>query len=174
MRTGKIMSRELQRMLLGTVVEFMARVGVSDAAIEDAFKRGLRNTRQLRTSHRPKYQDGRYLQNGDVSADLLRAWHRESKLISDIDATPRPLHLRKGKGSIRALILGLHKEADVESIIRFLKEAGLITRIPDGRYLPAEEAGTIPQNDAFVVEHLVRSVVRLFCTMTRNTTHTGR
>lgn len=174
MKTGKIMSGELQRKLLGTVVEFMSRAGVPEGAIEDAFRRGLKDSRQLRSGKRPEFQDGSYLQNGDVSADLLRAWHRESKLISAIDASPRPLHLRKGKSSIQALILGLHKKADVESIIRFLIDAKLITRIPDGRYLPTEEAGTITQNDSFVVEHLVRSVVRLFSTMRRNTTHAGR
>lgn len=174
MKIGKVMSKELQRKLLGTVVEFIARAGVPESAIEDAFRRGLKNSRKLRSGHGPEYQDGSYLQNGDVSADLLRAWHRESRLISDIDASPRPLHLRKGKNSIHALILGLHKKADVESIIRFLKDAKLITRMPDGRYLPTEEAGTITQNDSFVVEHLVRSVVRLFCTMRRNTTDAGR
>lgn len=174
MKGRKVMSKELQRKLLGTVVEFMARAGVSEAAIEESFWRALRTASDLRSSSRSQYQDGSYLQNGDVSADLLRAWHRESKLISDIDASPRPLHLRKGKNSVRAIILSLHKAADVESIIAFLKEAHLIKRTSGGRYLPTDEAGTITQNDSFVVEHLVKSVVRLFSTMQRNTSPVGR
>jgi hypothetical protein len=174
MKDCKAMSKELQRKLLGTVVEFMARAGVAEAAIEDAFRQAQTATSGLRSGQGSPYQDGSYLQNGDVSADLLRAWHRDNKLISEVDATPRPLHLRKGKSSIRALILSLHKTADVESVMAFLKDAQLITRTSDGRYLPTDEAGTITQNDSFVVEHLVKSVVRLFSTMRRNTSSAGR
>jgi hypothetical protein len=173
-KTGKVMSKELQRKLLGTVVEFMVQAGVSEVAIEDAFRRGIETSRERRRGDGKEYQDGSYLENGDVSADLLRAWHREGRLISDFDALPRPLHLRKGRSSIRTLILGLHKNADVESIIQFLIGAKLITRVADGRYLPTEEAGAINQDDSFVVEHLVKSVTRLFCTMRRNTSRTGR
>ncbi len=174
MKTTKSMSKDLQRKLLGTVVEFMARAGVSETAIEDAFRLGLKKSRELRYGQRTPYQDGSYLQNGDVSADLLRAWHRESRLISDVDAAPRPLQLRKGRNSIRALISSLHRKADADSVIAFLKEARLITRTPNGRYLPTDDAGTITQNDSFVVEHLVKSVVRLFGTMQRNTSPAGR
>lgn len=173
-KTGTVMSRELQRKLLGAVVEFMVRAGVSDTAIDDAFKRGLKNSRDRRSGRDKEYQDGSYLQNGDVSADLLRAWHRESRFISDFDASPRPLYLKKGRNSIRALILNLNKDADVDSIIQFLRGAKLIIRMPDGRYLPTAEAGAITQDDSFVVEHLVRSVTRLFCTMRRNTSSAGR
>lgn len=173
-KVGKAMSKELQRKLLGTVVEFMVRAGASEAAINEAFRMGLENSRDRLRDCGEEYQDGSYLQNGDVSADLLRAWHRESRLISGFDASPRPLHLKKGRNSIRALILSLHKKADVESIIRFLKDAKLIVRLSDGRYVPAEEAGAITQDDSFVVEHLVKSVTRLFCTMRRNTSRTGR
>lgn len=174
MKASKAMSKDLQQKLFGTVVEFMTRAGVSESAIEEAFRRGFRRAKELRSGRLHEYQDGSYLQNGDVSADLLRAWHRESRLISDVDATPRPLHLRKGKSSIRALILKLHKAADVESVIAFLKSAQLITRTSNGRYLPTDEAGTITQDDSFVVEHLVKSVIRLFGTMRRNTSPVGR
>ncbi|HWL64083.1 MAG TPA: hypothetical protein VNQ32_14910 [Steroidobacteraceae bacterium] len=174
MKAKKSMSKELQRKLLGTVVEFMARAGVSDAAIEEAFRCGLKKSRDLRSGRGAEYADGSYLQNGDVSADLLRAWHRDGRYISDVDAAPRPLQLLKGKNSIRAIILSLHKKVDVSSVITFLKDAKLIKRTPDGRYLPTAEAGTITQNDSFVVEHLVKSVVRLFNTMRRNTSAAGR
>jgi len=174
MKAKKAMPKDLQRKLLGTVVEFMARSGVSDAAIEESFRCGLKKSRELRSGLGPDYTDGSYLQNGDVSADLLRAWHRESKFISDVDAAPRPLQLLKGKNSIRSIILSLHKKADVDSVIEFLKDARLIRKTSDGRYLPTAEAGTITQNDSFVVEHLVKSVTRLFNTMRRNTSAAGR
>lgn len=174
MKASRGMSKQLQLKLLGTVVEFMARAGVSDKAIRDSFRNGLTKSRKLRSGPAPQYQDSRYLQNGDLSADLLRLWHRDSRFINDGDALPRPLHLGRGRNSIRALIVGLDGSANADAVVEFMKSAGLIRKIPDGRYLPTQEAGTITQNDSFVVEHLVRSVIRLFSTMRRNTSTTGK
>jgi hypothetical protein len=174
MAARKIMSKQMQLKLLGTVVEFMARNGVTESAIRDSFNRGLANSRKLRQGAGSPYLDGSYMENSDVSADVLRLWHRDGRYIDDVDAKPRPLHPWRGRNSVRSLIHSINPNADARAVLAFMKSACLLRKSNDGRVLPATEGGTITQDDSFVVEHLVRSITRLFGTMRRNTSAAGR
>lgn len=104
----------LQLKLLRAILEFLTRSGLSESAIRDAFGVCLgqlegRKRRELGVS--PK--EGKYVGNGNVSAELLRMWTRDGRFI-DRDARPIPLSLSAGRnslfrwylGSIHRLILG--------------------------------------------------------------------
>jgi hypothetical protein len=174
MAARRVMSKQLQLKLLGTVVGFMARNGVTESAIRDSFNRGLANSRELRKGAVSQDQDGSYKQNSDVSADVLRLWHRDSRYIDDVNAKPRPLHPWRGRNSVRGLINSIDRNADAHTVLAFMNSARLLRKTKDGRVVPATEGGTITQDDGFVVEHLVRSVTRLFSTMRRNTSASGK
>jgi hypothetical protein len=173
MKTGSSISKQLRVSLLGSVVEFMTRTGASEAAIRDAFESGMAKSSRLRAISSSVYQDGKYLQNGDISADLLRLWHRDGRYTDARDARPRPLFLSKGRNSVRSTILRLDSRANVAEVLGFLISAKLIRKIPGGKYLPTTEAGAIAHDEPFVAEHLARSVIRLFSTVRRNTNRSG-
>lgn len=173
-RRSQAVSKQMQFRLISSILEFLARIGVPESAIRDAFERGLTGSRKFRAAGRGRLiQDGSYLPNGDISADLLRLWHRDSRLLSPKDASPRPLHLARGRHSLRSLVRTLDSKADAAAVLDFMKSANLIRRTRDGRYLPTSDAGTITRLDPFVAEHLARSVVRLFGTVRRNTNLSG-
>jgi hypothetical protein len=170
MRKEGALSKQLQLKLLGSVMEFLARAGISESAIRTAFEKGLASSRRFRAPAVGHAQDSRYLPNSDVSADVLRLWHRDSRYLDDSDAKPRPLCLLKGRNSVKSLVKVFNHGANVREVLSFMKAADLIRRVSDGRYVPTAEGGTITNADPFVVEHLARSVIRLFGTVRRNTT----
>lgn len=169
MKTDKEMSTELQFKMLSAALEIMASAGVSEPAMRSAFERALLRSRSFRATGAGHWQDGSYLSNGDISADLLRLWHRDGRCISDDDALPLALHVSRGRTSLRALVKGLDPKANVSTILAFLKSNGLVRRLSDGRYKPTADAATITQADPVIGEHLARSVVRLLSTVRRNT-----
>lgn len=169
-RPSQAVSKQMQSKLISSILEFLARTGVPEGAIRETFEKGLTSSRRFRTNGTSRLTlDGSYLPNGDISADLLRLWHRDSRFISAKDARPRPLHVSKGRHSLRSLIRSLNQQADATAVLHFMKSAGLIRQNHDGRFLPSSDAGTITRLDPFVAEHLARSVVRLFGTVRRNT-----
>jgi hypothetical protein len=161
-------SRHLQSKLLVAVVETLVHMGVSDQVIRTSMERTLKKSRDLRTNGTRVMQDGRYLPNGDVSADLLRIWHRDARYIDHEKAKPKPLHFSRGRATFRSIVHELNSKANARDIMAFMNAAGLVKRLPDGRYLPAADAATVTQTKSLVVEHIVRSVVRLLSTVRRN------
>jgi hypothetical protein len=169
MKTDKDLSRQLQFKMLSAALEIMASVGVSESSMREAFERAMIRCRTLRSRNQGYWQDGSYLPNGDISADLLRLWHRDSRCIGDDDAMPLALHVYKGRTSVRSLVRSLDPKANVSSVLSFLRSNGLVRRLSDGRYKPTADAATISRSDPVVGEHLARSVVRLLNTVRRNT-----
>lgn len=169
MKSNKNMSRQLQYKMLSATLEIMAGVGIPEASIRAAFERALVRSRGFRSQGARTWSDGSYLPIGDVSADLLRLWHRDSRCIRIDDALPRPLFVSKGRPSLRSLIRGLDQEVNVSAVLSFMRENRLIRRTPDGRYVPTADATTITNSDPVIGEHLARSVVRLLSTVRRNT-----
>jgi hypothetical protein len=168
MKKNQTMSKLLQLKLLSSVLEFLARVGVPEAAIRDSFERGLIRSRTFRRNRVSSRVDGRYQRSGDVSAQLLRLWHRDSRFIDGKDFNPRPLLLSKGKVSLRALVSKLDPVANPMEVLNEMKAVGLIRRLANGRYVPTASAAVIPQLHPWAVEHATKSVVRLVSTVCRN------
>ncbi len=105
---------------------------------------------------------------GDVSALLLRLWHRDSKYLDNRDYKPRPLPLLRGKNSLRSIVEKLDPTVEVEPLLRSMKASGLIRRTKDGRYLPTSSAAVLPALHPWAVEHAAQSVLRLLSTVARN------
>lgn len=158
--------KHLQQSLFGCVVEFMADSGLNESEIKSAFELCLKRRRTKLSAETRRR--GRYLQSGDLPADLLRMWHRDSRYI-DSGAKPRPLPLFTGRHSVRSMVLKLDPGADTDSLLRFLVSSGLIQEVASGRYLPASEVGAISRSDRFVNEHVTKSVIRFISTVGRNT-----
>lgn len=169
MKSNRRMSHQLQYKMLSAALEIMASVGIPEASIRAAFERALVRSRSFRAHGARAWSDGSYLPIGDVSADLLRLWHRDSRCIRIDDALPRPLFISKGRPSLRSLIRGLNQEVNVSAVVSFMRENRLIRRTSDGRYVPTSDATTISNSDPVIGEHLARSVVRLLSTVRRNT-----
>lgn len=169
MKSDNNMSRQLQYKMLSATLEIMASAGIPEARIRAAFERALLRSRGFRSKGAQIWSDDSYLPNGDVSADLLRLWHRDSRCIRIDDALPRPLYVSKGRPSLRSLIRGLDPKVDVSAVLSFMRANRLIRRTSDGRYVPTADATTITSADPVIGEHLARSVVRLLSTVRRNT-----
>lgn len=160
------MPMRLQMSLLTSVLEFMYDSGVSAHQIGVTTRKCL----GVLSSRKPRAQVGgsSYQESGDLSADLLRQWHRDGNLLDANEAAPRPLHLEKGRHSIKQLVKRLNPQADLPALLNFLLDSGLVRRLADGRYLPSTEAGAISRTERFVSEHTAKSVVRLLSTVKRN------
>lgn len=166
---GLSVAKEQRELLLKSIVELMARAGDGEGAIKRAFEEGLLASQAACASRHRQLRDASYSQNGDVSADILRIWHRDGRYLKEDDGTPRPLPLSKGKDSVHSLIRELNPKANASEVMKFMLAANLVRKCANGRYLPTEEAGAIVRDDLFVVEHLTRSIIRLLSTVHRNT-----
>lgn len=167
-----IMSRQLQLKLFGSVIQFMATIGVSEAGIREAFESAVTKMEAKRTRSSGNAADAKYQPNGDVSAHLLRMWFRDVRLVRGVDSKPRPLPLSRGKNSLKALIRELDDSADAAAVIRDMKAVGLIKKNARGLYVPTASAAVIPRLHPWVVEHAVRSVIRFVSTIHRNSNPT--
>lgn len=165
----QIVSTQLQQSLLDSVVELLLRAGLTKAQLRTLFSKSLTRWSMVQTQVGSPPQDGVYLPHADISADVMRLWHRDHRYIDAREAKPRSLHLSKGRNSIRAIILRISPKAEAAAIVRYMQTAGLVRETTDGRYVPTVEAGAITRNDLFVVEHLAKSIARLFSTVRQNT-----
>lgn len=160
--------KDLQIRLLVSILEFLAMAGVSESSIQDSFEKGLVRSRTFRSLKPKSKTDGLYQKSGDVSAQLLRIWHRDSRFVSSSSLSPRPLPLSKGRNCLRLLVQRIDPEVDSMEILRNMRQVGLIQRIKDGRYLPTASATVIPRLHPWATEHAAKSVIRLVSTVFRN------
>ena len=113
-------------------------------------------------------EDASRVGNGDVSAEVMRIWHRDSRFL-DRDANPRPLQLNRGANSLTALVRRLDPSGDALKSIGVMRAVGVIRRTSDGRYIPTAESVKIDHLHPLAIEHIAKSVVRLVSTVCRNT-----
>lgn len=163
----KNISKQLPSKLLGSVLEFMAMAGLSEAAIRTAFERALKQSEPLRQRARAQLR-GKSRSPGDVSAHLLRLWNRDSRYINGRNFRPRSLPLSSGKDNLRTLIKELDSEANPTEVLKNMRAVGLIRRTTNGRYLPTSSAAVLPTLHPWAVEHAVHSVLRLLSTVRKN------
>jgi hypothetical protein len=166
------LSMQLHFQMLGSVLEFMCRSGVAESLVRDAVERGIARLQNLKKDGAQSTHDDIRMGGENVSAQLLRIWHRDSRYI-DRDAKPRPLFLFKGRNSLRAIVKRLDRSADAIEILRQMRSVGLIRKASAGRYLPTSESAIVGQLHPLAVEHVAKLVIRLVSTVGRNLDPTG-
>lgn len=149
------------------MITFMAQAGFTQTEIRKAFESalGLAGTTPSKTRRKSSRKEPAA---GDVSALLLRLWHRDSKYLDNREYKPRPLPLLRGKNSLRSIVQQLDSTVEAEPLLRSMKATGLIRRTTDGRYLPTSSAVVLPALHPWAVEHTAQSVLRLLSTVARN------
>lgn len=168
MSAANKLPKELQTRLLISLLEFLVMAGASESSIRQSFEKGLKKSRDVRVTRPKRKADGQYQKSGDISAQLLRIWHRDSRYVSSRDLSPKALPLRTGRNSLRSLVDRLDPEVDSMAILRSMRQVGLIRRTKGGRYLPTTNATVIPRLHPWATEHAAKSVIRLVSTVFRN------
>lgn len=165
---NKSLPIEVPSRLLGSVVEFMVMAGLSESAIRRSFDSALRRVRPKDPRSRLTGQTP----EGDVTAHLLRIWHRDERYVDKVELKPKPLYLSRGRTSLRSMLMKLDPAVDVAATIRAMRDNGLIRRTKDGRYLPTARAAVLQTPHPWAVEHAAQSVLRLLATVSRNVSAT--
>ncbi len=173
MEEKSILPAKLRMKLFQAVLEFMGRCGVDEATICGSLETAFADYRDRRKNARPRSKDALYIKTQNLPAQLLRVWHRDSRFI-DQEARPRPLALTGGRNSLRSLVAKIDPAIDPDAALRSMKKAGLIRRMPNGRYLPTSESAIVDQLHPLLVEHVTRLVSRLISTVGRNTDPSGK
>lgn len=158
----------LRKKLVCAVLEFLGRSGVSEEEVRSSFEAAMASARGWKACEGNCRQDGGYVGNGNVSAELLRLWHRDGRYI-DRDAKPRPLPLAGGRKNLISIVRRLDPSADAREVLLGMRSIGLIRRVAGGRYIPTSGSVTIGQLHPLAIEHVAKSVVRLVSTVCRNT-----
>jgi hypothetical protein len=154
--------------LVQSVLDFLMKSGMTTAEIRSAISDCLPEDGVLKSAHPKHSRASQCVGNGNVSAEVMRIWHRDIKFL-DREANPRPLQLNRGSNSLVALVKRLDPAGDPASSIRVMRTVGLIRRLPDGRYVPTAESVKIDHLHPLAIEHIAKSVVRLVTTVCRNT-----
>jgi hypothetical protein len=158
---------QLRLKLLSAVIEFMNLSGASETDLRVSFEKilaGLSRQRRRLGGELGKHRIGSI----DVSAELLRLWHRDHRFI-DLDANPKPLYMNKGRNSLNAAIRQLDPKADAKGILQSMKSVGLIRRTGGGRYLPTTQSAIFRELHPIAIEHVSKTVIHLVSTVCRNT-----
>jgi hypothetical protein len=153
--------------MLGSVIEFMKGSGLADSAIRDAFERGMGDSGGTRRGRVSRQNDGLRIGNENLSAELLRTWHRDGRYI-DNDAKPKPLSLNRGRGNLSAIILRIDPSANAEEVLREMRAVKLIRRVSNGKFLPTSEAAIVSRVHPLATDHIAKLVIRLVSTVSRN------
>lgn len=160
--------KELQTRLLASVLEFLVMAGASEYSIRSSFEKGLVRSREIRMARPKKKGGGQYQKSGDIAAQLLRIWHRDSRYVSAKDLSPKPLPLNGGRSSLCGLVKRIDPDVDSMAVLKSMSQVGLIRRTKSGRYLPTASAIVIPRLHPWATEHAAKSVIRLVSTVFRN------
>lgn len=168
MKKNRGLPLRLQKKLVCAVLEFLGRSGVSEEEIRRSFESAMASSQGWKACKGNCRRDGGYVGNGNVSAELLRLWHRDGRYI-DRDARPRALPLTGGRTNLLSIVRRLDPSADAREVLSGMRSIGLIRRVVGGRYVPTSGSVTIDQLHPLAIEHVAKSVVRLVSTVCRNT-----
>lgn len=154
--------------LMKSILDFLIRSGMSSEEVQQMFVECLTQFERRPGGARGAAQESVFVGNGNVSAEVIRIWHRDGRFL-DRDARPKPLRLTRGPASLGALVKKLDPSADHMQSIQAMRAVGLIRKLPDGRYIPTSNSVTIDHLHPLAIEHVAKSVVRLVSTVCRNT-----
>src|SRR5690606_13793666 len=127
---NKNIEKQLPSKLLGPVLDFMAMAGLSEVVMRKEFERALKQSGNRRGKEAGNATSGKFRPQGDVSAHLLRLWHRDGRYINGRTLQPRSLPLLRGRSNLRSLIEELDPEARPTDALREMRAAGLIRSTP--------------------------------------------
>ena len=99
-------------------------------------------------------------------ASILRAWHRETRYLSN-DGRPSPLSLR-GKKGLHALVAAYYPQARVAHVLSTLKRAHLIKRYGEDQWLPTETHVRISSDSQETLDHVSEGISRFLETVMNN------
>jgi len=150
----------------------MGRSGVDESLIRYAVDKGIARFQNLKKDGMRSQQDDIRMGGENISAQLLRMWHRDGRYI-DRDAKPRPLFLSKGRNSLRIIVKRLAPSMNAMEILREMRSVGLIRKASSGKYLPTSESAIVGRLHPLAVEHVAKLVIRLVSTVGRNLDPTG-
>lgn len=158
----------LMKKLVQSVIAFLVRSGMSATEVREIVYDCLPTKANVISIKRAVSTGAQRVGNGNVSAEVMRIWHRDSRFL-DREANPRPLQLRRGSNSLVALVKRLDPAGDPIKSISVMRAVGVIRRLSDGRYAPTAESVKIDHLHPLAIEHIAKSVVRLVATVCRNT-----
>ena len=160
--------KELMDSLVLSIVSFMNEAGMRPAEIEMSFQAGMRGLDARREGGGRKRLKGSSAIGCDtIAGAVLRAWHRNPEYLDEL-ANPVPLSMSGRGKSLAALVKNQDPQADVTSLIHAMHRTGLVRKVGVKKYLPNTSAATISQMHPFAVDHVVKTVLRLVETVTRN------
>ncbi len=168
MKASNAVSKDLMDSLVLSIVSFMNKAGMEPSEIEKSFRSGLRDL-SLRMEDRRAPGRGGSAEIGcdTIAGAVLRAWHRDPVYLDEL-ANPIPL-AQSGRGrTFSTLVKSQDPRADVDSLVKAMHRTRLIKKIGQEKYLPITSAATIGQMHPFAVDHVVKTVLRLVETVTRN------
>ena len=87
---------------------------------------------------------------------VLKTWHKEAKYLS-ADGFPRPLPTT----GLRRLIQRYYPKTPVLPILKSLRDARLIKKCRNGKWLPTEKCAVFPRLNDALLAHLSEGVSRL-------------
>lgn len=160
--------RELMDSLVLSIVSFMYKAGMSKVEIRKSFGLAMRDMSSSVTE--PKRNGS--LKSSVIGCDtiagaVLRSWHRDPEYLDEL-ANPIPLSLSGRKNSLSSLVRAQDPRANVTELVSEMHRTGLIKRLASHKYLPKTNAATISQMHPYAVDHVVKTVLRLVETVTRN------
>jgi hypothetical protein len=156
------------RKLVQSVLGFLMKSGMSASEVRSILSDCLSQDGLATPTAKPNPPDSSRVGNGNVSAEVMRIWHRDRRFL-DREANPRPLQLNRGSNCLVALVRKLDPTGDAMHSIGVMRSVGLIRRRADGRYMPTAESVKIDHLHPLAIEHIAKSVVRLVTTVCRNT-----
>lgn len=158
----------LMKKLVQSVLDFLVKSGMTAAEVRSIISECLPSQDSTKAAPRKTLGESHRVGNGNVSAEVMRIWHRDSRFL-DREANPRPLQLNRGSNCLVALVRKLDPAGDPMNSISVMRAVGLIRRLSDGRYVPTAESVKIDHLHPLAIEHIAKSVVRLVSTVCGNT-----
>jgi hypothetical protein len=170
MKRDEVVQRTLGCRLLGVVLEYMQKAGMSAAEIKGEVQRQTSPNAQAFKSFLSGAGQVMDRKPVEVVADVLRAWHRNARFMTD-EAMPKPLTLRQGSDSIAELTRSVSRDLDANEVIRALKDSGGLRRHGKLKYLPVNQHYKFDTKVRIDnLDYLVDAVAKFISTINRNTT----
>jgi Family of unknown function (DUF6502) len=168
MKGASAIPRELMDSLVLSIVSFMNKAGMQPAEIETSFHNAMRDlSARIASGGKERLKRSAAIGCDTIAGAVLRAWHRDAAYLDEF-ANPAPLSMSGRGRSLATLVGNQDSRADVASLVAAMQRTGLIRRLNNKKYLPNTSAATISQMHPFAVDHVVKTVLRLVETVTRN------